>query len=94
MWPTHDQWKAAQDYFPRLPEDMGKEMYKTHSSQKQDSEKGPGAPEKSQANQTGGVRIKLRASQKLVPQKLQVHCELAEVQTNHNPSSYLHPVLD
>ena len=46
-WPAHDQLKA--------PEDTGKELYKIHSSYKQDSEKGSGAPENSLANQRNGV---------------------------------------
>lgn len=55
MWPACNQFKAAENYFTRLPEDTGKEMCKTYSSYKQDSEKGSGAPEKSLANQRNGV---------------------------------------
>ena len=66
--------------FTRLPEDTSKELYKIHSSYRQDSEKGSGAPEKSLANQRNGVSPG--------PQKLQF-TELSEVQRNHNPSSYI-----
>ncbi|KAK7835393.1 hypothetical protein U0070_017929 [Myodes glareolus] len=48
-WPAHDQLKA--------PEDTGKELYKIHSSYKQDSEKGSGAPENSLANQRNGQHL-------------------------------------